>query len=187
MNRFRLGCGLSIAIVAITIAYLASQPKQSRWLLSRQPTYAELIANLGGEDVAAVLRQPDRAEAVLLEPPNFDKSWNAHEFKIASDTITVASEPSREISQTLISPDQFREIPPKSCAPIYGVRLTYFAKEGRVDIYFCFECALFATYLNEKPVGGGAFDFCYHRLIDAVRKIYPDNARLAKLATERHE
>jgi hypothetical protein len=186
VNRFRLGCGLFLAIVAITIAFFALQPKRSRWLLSRQPTYAELIANLGGEEVAAVLRQPDRAVAVLLEPPNF-RSWNAHEFKVVSDAIAVAPEVSSEIAQTLVSPDQFREIPPKTCLPIYGVRLTYFAKEGRVDIYFCFECALFATYLNEKPVGGGSFDFCYHRLIDAVRKIYPDNARLAKLATEHRD
>jgi len=179
-----------VVVVVIAVAFAWVLPRQTTWLLAPQPTYAELIKDLGGEEVAAVLRHPNQTESVLLDPPAFDETRETHDFaahnlKVASDITVVPDEIAADVSQTLLSPDQLREALPKSCIPVYGVRMSFFQKENRVDVYFCFECAILAIYLNDKPVGGHAFDFCYRRLMSDVRKIYPRNERLAKLAAER--
>jgi len=144
-----------------------------------------LIAVLGGDEVERVLRDHDRAEAALIEPPSDDPNIPPHKYIELAKPQAVAAELSANISRVLLNPKDHASIPPKSCITRYGVRISFFAKQARVDVYFCFECAILAVYLNDKPAGGLSFDVAYRRLITDVRKIYPQHEGLAKLLARR--
>lgn len=161
-------------------------PHQVGWLLSRQVNDAEHTRQLGGELVRAALRNPERAEAVLLKPASEYPTGEPHDFVAASDPQFIDSAVAADIGQILNTRSLFpAPAGAKACIPNYGVRLSFYSGNDRVDIYLCFECAILVIELNDKSPIGLNFDYAYHRLITAVCKIFPDNDRLAKLAQKR--
>jgi len=172
------GCGLFAAAVVALIVVSILFPATANRALTPRLSRAQLIADLGGEQVAAVIGNYDRAEAALVEPPANDKHYEPHEYVVLGKPQPVAAQVAADISHTLLDPNEHSGDSPKSCIPRYGVRLSFFAKADRVDVYFCFECAILEVYLNDKPAGGLSFELPYRRLITDVLKIYPDHQAL---------
>jgi hypothetical protein len=160
-------------------------PRTVVGIIGTQPTSAELIKELGGNEVASVLRSSDRVEAALIEPSQELRYEDPTKYRTISGPDLVASNTAASIGHTLLAPEEHRDLDVrKGCIPRYGVRVTFLAATDRVDVYFCFECAILAVYLNDKPVGGLNFDFAYRRLIADVQLIFPEHKGLAKLAKD---
>ncbi len=206
---FRLGCVLVLAVPLLVVVWCLTPRTTTLWLFGRRPTVAEHRKYLGGDRVVEILSKPDRAAAVLLNPPIRleeiegpvpaesgsdsepatppapSKFWRANEYPVATEPIPVDPAIAAAISHILTNRGNFPDDGTRfGCLPVYGVRVSFFSAADRVDVYFCFECAMLAIYLNDQPVGGFRFDLPYRRLMAIVRKIFPDNERLAKLARE---
>src|SRR5438874_13791121 len=107
LGCFRIGCGLVISLPLLIVLWYLTPRTTTLWLFGRRPTSAQHQKDLGGERVAAVLAKPDRAEAILLKPPEGEpRVWPAHELVVASEPKQVGSATSAEIAKTLISRSQ---------------------------------------------------------------------------------
>jgi hypothetical protein len=178
-----IGCGFLVLIPIGTLILAKYSPRTLVSIIGHQPTSAELIKELGGDDVAAVLRNATRVEAVLIEPPEGKHDNNPANYRAVSERQLVDSNVASSIGHTLLLPEEHRDLGVrKACLPRYGVKLTYLAANDRVDVYFCFECALLAVHLNGKSVGGLDFEFAFRHLIHDVRQIFPDHKGLGDLA-----
>jgi len=178
-------CGLLTAGAVVGPIVVYWKRNDVYWLLARQPTSEELTNVLGGSQVVAILRKPDRVEAARIAPPTFERSWEPIEYEELEIKEKVPAEIAADISHVLVTPAENREDDPVSCVPIYGVRVSFFQGMDRVDVYFCFECGILAVHLNDKAVGGNHFRYRYQRLIRDVQQLFPYDQRLAKLANER--
>lgn len=138
----------------------------------------------------AILKHPDRVEAVLLgEPKKFDGAYpEPHEYDLVSDPQEVAADIARNVSDALTTRELHRIIDPgaKSCITRYGVRMSYHSGTDKADLYFCFTCMDLAVYLNDKPVGLMQFIFVCKRLLDDMQSIFPDHTEFADLAKRCH-
>jgi hypothetical protein len=180
---------LGIAVLAVAVGWLVWFSTLSGgdrlWHFSSPPTEQHLTRVLGGERVVAILKDPDRVEAVLLdEPKTFAGAYpEPREYDVVSEPYSVAPETARSISQTLTTPELHRFIDPgtKSCIPYYGVRITYHRGEDRLDLYFCFTCMDLAIYFNGAPVGAMQFLFTCKRLLKDMQTIFPDQPKFIEL------
>lgn len=181
-SHLQIGCGLLIAVVALALVLAVSFPRATFRLMANRPTEAQLIQSLGGDQVVAVLRNYERAEIALISPPEDGRQFPPNEYREIANPLPLSAEIAGDISRTLIDRrENVDNSTKKSCAPRYGVRVSFFAGADRVDVYFCFECSIFAVCLNGKPVGGNDFELAYRKLIGLVRKVYPDHEGLAEL------
>jgi len=125
------------------------------------------------------LKTADSAHAVLLQPPDDKHGRPPHEYKDASEERAVDESVLKDIVETLTTPTLHRGIVGvTSCLPIYGVRISFFRADDRIDLYFCFTCDDLAVYLNDKPVGHMKFIFACKRLLSDVLQIFPENEEL---------
>jgi hypothetical protein len=151
----------------------------SRYPKTRPATYADLLKGLGGERVAAILRTPDKVEAVLLKPPDWKRGYGAHEYLVIAEPVAVDEATSKDIAEALLTPELHQIVlAAKACLPIYGVRVTYWSGDERVDLNFCFQCAILAVYHSGEAVGGMSFDFVSKRLKDDAIRIFPSEPAL---------
>lgn len=148
-----------------------------------RPTESQLIESLGGAQVAAVIKNSQRTEVALIEPPDDKQSHPPNEFVDIGEPRTSPGELAQDFRRILLDPNENVRYAgmSKSCIPRYGVRVSFFAGQDRVDVYLCFECAIMATCLNGEPAGENNFELAYRQLISDIRKIYPDDDGLAKL------
>jgi len=132
------------------------------------------------------MSHPDRVEAVLLDlPKNLGRNDpEPREYEVVSEAYTVPPEVARDVSEALTTPNLHRMIDPgaKSCTTRYGVRMSYYAGDDRLDLYFCFTCMDLAVYLNDKPVGAMQFIFICKRLLTDMKAIFPDRTEFVDLA-----
>jgi hypothetical protein len=154
-----------------------------------RPTPAQLHEALGGERVAAVVRAPQRVEAVLLKTPEKARYFHPHEYALAGEGVTVDPQIASQIGRFVLNPREHwmrdPEAPPVSCYPIYGLRLTYFQGNDRVDLFICFRCSDLAIYSNEELIPPTLVEFDVDELLDEAIAIFPGNAELMELEKRR--
>jgi hypothetical protein len=137
-----------------------------------------VIARLGGKTVAEILENPKTVVAALLEPVEMQR-MQPHLYALRTPEVTVNKIQADRISQAILDPQrnlQFNSV--KGCIPRFGLRLSYLADGGRVDLYFCLECALLAVYLDGKPLRGSQIDEIRNFLREEAIKIFPDDQPL---------
>lgn len=145
----------------------------------------ELTKILGGDQVVAVLRKPDKVKAALLLRPDDDHGTDAtpDQFKLASEELSVSSDAAARIANAIVDPRSNLQLSAgKGCMPSYEVRFTYVAGKDRVDLYLCFACDFLMVYLNGNQVGGSHIDNVHQTLIREALALFPDNAGLLELA-----
>jgi hypothetical protein len=156
------------------------------WMASEHLSSEQVSAALGGSGVVEVIQRPDRVEAVLLDRPEGENAADALDYQAASDVVPVPAQIAMRMGNVLTSPHR-QVLGVKGCSVNYGVRVSFYAANDRVDVYFCFECGILEVHLNKQPVGGMNFDFLMRPLMREIRLLFPDNTGLKQMEAQETE
>jgi hypothetical protein len=145
---------------------------------------------LGGEEVVALLRNPDRVEAVLLKTPAAPQTTPAHKYVPSTDAVAVDAVVASHAVELLLDEQLHRVTPEgvaKSCYPVWGVRLSFWKAKEKVDVYLCFMCEDVAVYWRGKQVPWANVRFVVRSLLDDALKIFPDYPALNQFSASRKD
>ena len=138
----------------------------------------------GGLENMAIVREATRVEAYRVVPPPgsrpMEDDISPLDFTVASEPTTVPAEMAQELATTLLSPDTYDFWGgKKACGyPVYGVKLSFFRGNDRVDVFFCFQCGDLAVTRDEKMFGVGDFSPKEQAFVKAVKALFPDDAEI---------
>jgi hypothetical protein len=137
----------------------------------------------GSAQNLSIVREATRVEAYRLAPPEgvdpFLVDTSPLEYQTTAGPVTVKSELAETLQEALLSPQTYRWWGVKECGyPVYGVKLSFFRGSERVDVYFCFKCSVLAVVRDEQVVGRADFDHGERVFIDAVKKLFPQDAEI---------
>lgn len=137
----------------------------------------------GSVENIAIVREAMRVEAYRVVPPAESKPIHDYisplDFKVATGPTTVPEEMARELATSLLSPDTYSWGTAKACGyPVYGVKLSFFRGNDRVDVFFCFQCGDLAVTRDGKRFGGGDFSQMTRPFVQAAKALFPDDAEI---------
>ena len=137
----------------------------------------------GSGENLAIVREATRVEAYRLAPPQgvdpFSVDTSPLEYRTTAGPVTLKSELAKPLQEALLSPQTYMWDAAKACGyPVYGVKLSFFRGSKCVDVYFCFKCAVLAVVRDEQVVGRADFDHGERIFIDAVKKLFPQDAEI---------
>ena len=140
----------------------------------------------GGAENIAIVRDATRVEAYRVVPPAGSKpvqdDISRFDFKVAAGPTAVPEEMAKELAVSLLSPGTYRWWGVKDCGyRVYGVKLSFFRGKDRVDVFFCFQCGDLAVTRDGKTLGIGDFDEMKRPFVQAVKKLFPDDAEIQAL------
>jgi hypothetical protein len=70
----------------------------------------------------------------------------------------------------------------KSCGfPIYGVKVSFFGTDERVDVYFCFKCGDLAVAHDGEDLGRADFNNRSATFVKAVKELFPNDEAIQSL------
>ncbi len=148
-----------------------------------RPTISVVVELYGGAASFAIMNTPDSVVAYRLTPflPESDP-MTLGDFPIAKGPAAVHDEVAGRLAEALSDPRSYGWNFSKLCIPEYGVRLTFEADGGAVDVLLCFECNILAIFSDGTEIGGEDFDEMRPVLVQAVKQIFPDDVELQALA-----
>ncbi|MBA4107111.1 MAG: hypothetical protein C0485_15310 [Pirellula sp.] len=83
---------------------------------------------------------------------------------------------------TLPSTDTYSWGSAKACGyPVYGVKLSFFRGNDRVDVFFCFQCAHLTVTRDGTNLGAGDFSEAERPFIDAAKTLFADDAEIQNI------
>ena len=137
----------------------------------------------GGLENMAIVREATRVEAYRVVPPPGSRPMEDFisplDFTVASEPTTVPAEMAKELATTLLSPNTYFLGGAKACGyPVYGVKLSFFRGNDRVDVFFCFQCGDLAVTRDEKEFGISDFYPSKRSLVQAVKTLFPDDPEI---------
>jgi hypothetical protein len=140
----------------------------------------------GGRRNVEIVRAPMRVEAYRLgDPPGGLPPVDyisALDYPVAAGPFVVADGVAANLSKALLSRDTYGWDYAKACGPpIYGVKLSFYQDEDRVDVYLCFVCGFLDIGRDGKTFGGEDFDRAEAVFIEAVKRLFPADAEIQKL------
>ena len=148
-----------------------------------RPTISDVVELYGGAASFAILNKPHSVVAYRLAPiPLESNAQTLDDFPSSKGPITVHDEIAVKLSVALSDPRSYGWDFVKACIPTYGVRLTFEADGGAVDILLCFECDILAIFIDGTAIGGEDFDDIRPALVQAVKQIFPDDVELQALS-----
>lgn len=142
-----------------------------------------IVKLFGGAENMAIVREATRVEAYRVAPPAGSKPMEDYisplDFEVAAGPAAVSAEMAKELATSLLSPDTYRRGGAKECGyPVYGVMLSFFRGNDRVDVFFCFQCGDLAVTRDGKKFGVGDFSQITRPFVVAVKKLFPDDAEI---------
>ena len=147
-----------------------------------RPTISDVVELYGGAASFAILSKPDSVVAYRLSPiPLGSNAQTLDDFPSSKGPISVHNEIAGKLSVALSDPRSYRWNMVKECIPTYGVRLTFEADGGAVDVLLCFECDILAIFIDGTVIGWEDFDDMRAVLVRAVQQIFPDDVELRAL------
>jgi hypothetical protein len=117
----------------------------------------------------------DSVEIVDPPPPSTD------DFPITAGPIPVHEDLSAELADVLLDSDTNDKSRKNFCDPEPGVRLTFVADDGEVDVFLCFECDILVVHRGGKKVGRGYFEFARPTLLRAAKQLFPEDEAIQGL------
>lgn len=137
----------------------------------------------GGGENMAIVREATRVEAYRVAPPPGSKPMEDYisplDFEVAAGSVAVPAEMAKELATTLLSADTYNWGVMKECGyPVYGVKLSFFRGNDRVDVFFCFQCGDLAVTRDDKKFGIGDFYHSKRSLVQAVKTLFPDDPEI---------
>ena len=148
-----------------------------------RPTISDVVELYGGAASFAILNKPDNVVAYRLTPFLLESDpMTLSDFPISKGPIAVHDEIAVKLAVALSDPRSYWWDLAKLCVPTYGVRLTFEADGGALDILLCFECNILAIFSDGTEIGGEDFDYMRPVLVQAVKQIFPDDVELQALS-----
>lgn len=145
-----------------------------------------MLKLFGGVKNMEIVRHPTRVEAYRLgdppggSPPSNDVS--PLDYPVTAGPVLVSSKTAAKVSAALMSSDTYGWDYAKACGdPIYGVKLSFFQGNDRVDVYFCFLCDFLAVARNGQTFDGEDFDDARAVFVEAAKQAFPDDPTIQKL------
>ena len=148
-----------------------------------------LLKLFGGTKNVEIVRHPTRVEAYRLgDPPGGSPSTDdvsgisPLDYPVTAGPVLVSSKTAAKVSAALVSRDTYGWDYAKACGyPIYGVKLSFFQGNDRVDVYFCFLCNVLAVARDDQTFGGEDFDDARAVLVQAAKQAFPDDKSIQEL------
>lgn len=140
----------------------------------------------GGGENMAIVREATRVEAYRVAPPPGSKPMEDYisplDFEVAAGPVAVPAEMAKELATTLLSADTYYRGAMKACGyPVYGVKLSFFRGNDRVDVFFCFQCGDLAVTRNGTKFGVGDFYQSKRPFVQAVKALFPGDAEIQNI------
>lgn len=137
----------------------------------------------GGAENMAIVREATRVEAYRVVPPEGSRPMEDYisplDFEIASDPIAVPTAMAETLATTLLPVDTYQWNTAKECGyPVYGVKLSFFRGNDRVDFFFCFQCRDLAVTRDGQKFGGADFSRMDRTFVETVKKLFPNDAEI---------
>ena len=141
----------------------------------------------GGGENMAIVREATRVEAYRLGPPPGGDPPRDYisplDYEVASGPAPVPAEMAKELATTLLSQNTYYWGAMKACGyPIYGVKLSFFRGNDRVDVFFCFKCADLTVTRDGTKLGTGDFSKAKRPFVDTVKALFPDDAVIQNIS-----
>ncbi|QDT72612.1 hypothetical protein I41_17940 [Lacipirellula limnantheis] len=135
----------------------------------------------GGAENLAIVRESTRVEAYRLVPPPGSRpnedDLSPFDFNVVAGPVVVPAEMANDLATTLLSPNTYDWDAAKACGyPVYGVKLSFFRGNDRVDVFFCFQCADLAVTRDGEKFGIGDFSPQERPFVAAVKQLFSDDA-----------
>lgn len=161
-----------VAFVAIIgAAYVAMAPRSPLMQVFNSAANMEII------------RMATRVEArrvhlpAGVEAPRDDLSPT--DYVVAAESTQVPEPLVQILTEQLLATATYEVDAAKACGPpIYGVMLSFFRDEERVDVYFCFHCSVLAVVRDGVVQGGGDFSMANDDFVRTAKELFPDDAEI---------
>lgn len=147
-----------------------------RYYANRLPDVAE---KFGGDEGLDVIKNPTKVEAFRITPRSADIDWRdavPDDHPVTAGPVPLSAADVEKVSAALVSPRSYYwGDKKKACKPVYGVKLSFFRGEDRIDVMLCFACRMLWLARNGVTTGGGNFDAIQPVLARAVKAAFPDD------------
>jgi hypothetical protein len=140
----------------------------------------ELLLIFGSQEVIDVVRASTDVHAYRLAEPGYYEA-DLVSYDRAGEPVRVAEVDRVMLRDLLLDEGSYELELAKGCEPVFGVGVSFVAREQAVDILFCFECDILAVYQDGKVVGDEDFDPARTRLVRLVKKFFPDDNVIQQL------
>ena len=148
---------------------------------ARSSRVAELF---GGEEGLAVVTHPDRVEAFRLDPTDKPPGGSRLNYPVTSGPIAVPGALMETLTSALTSDRSYAWNFAVACVPSYGVRLSFYQGQRRVDVLLCRNCCMLLALHHGVEVGVAQFNPMQAVLVDAAKKLFPDDPAIQSLSRE---
>lgn len=137
----------------------------------------------GGGANMRIVREATRAEAYRLAPPEgVDPQFTAVsplQYEVTGGPVAASTELTELLKETLLSSATYDLEVAKGCGfPVYGVRLSFYRGDERVDVYLCFRCSDLAVVREETAYAPADFSRGKRVLLNAVKELFPQDAEI---------
>jgi hypothetical protein len=139
----------------------------------------ESLRRLFSDDGLLVIGSAGMVEAYLVDslageqtPPRLS------EMPMRSGPVAVPPEIVGDLRATLLDSRMYDWQSSKGCVPRYDARVRFSDPAGTVDVLICFTCEQLAVFREDRLVGIGNSDPMRAILLDAVAKLFPDDAAI---------
>lgn len=101
------------------------------------------------------------------------------DYVVAAESMQVPEPLVRTLTERLLATATYEVDTAKACGPpIYGVVLSFFRDEERVDVYFCFRCGDLAVVRDGAVQGRGDFSTVEDDFVRAAKELFPNDAEI---------
>ena len=152
---------------------------------SRGPGPSSRIDKLfGGPDNADSVASPERVEAVKLRRPGRDQESKPYnQWAQIGEPVRVPSDVVSRFAKGLTSQSTYpRGDTPKSCDPVPGYLLRFWADGRSIEVCFCFECSILFTYRGPDSLWYANFDESEKSIASLFLKVFPADETLRRIA-----
>jgi hypothetical protein len=180
MPRFRFTVRrMTVAVAILTclagVAWVAARQIQSARAAAVRLANERRLKMFGDGAALEVVSHPTRVEAFRLVPPADVRKQENAVRTVLSGPVAVPAELAGRLSRALVSPDSYLWGGAPACYPAYGVRLSFYRGEDRVDLLLCMTCHVLLVQRDGRDVSGGCFHPIAPLMVDAVVSLFPDD------------
>jgi hypothetical protein len=168
---------LVLALAVLAIGFWRARPPK--------PNIARDV--FGSEQTLSTFRtaQTVTAQRLHYRRENHQNPWKLGNY--AQDApVAVAPEQVRDLQRLLVQESSYGWRYGKTCAPNYGVLLTFRAEQAAVRVALCFECNIFGIYDSPDDSAKGInrendFDPARRPLVAIAKTIFPGDPAIQAL------
>ena len=136
--------------------------------------HGKLTRVFGNALAIDVVKGVDSAYAYRLEAGS-DYEELLENYRMSAGPFAIAAMEATALRMLLFDEKTYGWDYAKGCMPHYGVRIQFVKDNQRVDVLFCFDCDILTVYYNGKVIGGEDFDDARPRLVELMKKIFPND------------